>query len=1166
MVMAKSIVRLLLVFLFLLHGHGLSFADDTCVFAVTANDVPPNIVLLLDNGAEMEQIIWHSAYDNSVNYAVAGSVFTNSRGYAVAKQGSTYYLHPIQADLTPTATGQIAAPGNNDPTWVINSRTITLPSAPSASVDGSGIKDNAGSFRYSTNYLNWLFYSTGAGSYPDVSAVDNGADLPAKTRFYYAKQAIFTMAKQTANKARIGINSFTSNASGSSNVQPLGMVVNTPLAALPENNVLDPNFVNTINNMGTVTYSPLAEGLADVGTYYNSSSSRLDGVYCEKNFVIVVSPGVSSEDLTPNNQAVPSTFIDHDGDNAADGVGEGNIKKDLVTSAIPKNVNGSTWLDDVAYYLATHDVVGYRTGYQPVNTYTVGFMSEYEATRQFLINTSNNGNENLNLYDSTDPEYGKYHFEASSPAGLAEALMDALSSILEKTNAFAAPVVPVTRTTSGNRLYMAFFTPSASSNFWEGNVVKFGIDSSQNIVDQNNNPATYDNGAIREDAVPYWETIDWATVGKTNYISNSGRNIYTYLGTNTDLTALANHFKDNNAGLTAAVLGNPVLPRTPAQIINYVRGADVFDDDEDTDLTENRLLITGDILHSEPTVFQYLNSSGTLTVDVTSGSFQADELIRGSKGGFATVDPVGTGGGSVAYHTLKSPFTAGEVLTGLSSGAKATVSSTFDTTMIFFGSNDGMLHAVNDTYGTEAWAFIPPNQLSRLRLMIDGTGHQDYVDGSPKIYLYDVDGNGFIDLADGDKVILVCGERKGSNGYFALDVTSPEAPVFLWRINQTADLAYAAPNVVIPELGESWSDPRFGKVKTTDLASDAGTPVVFVGGGYSATNTAGKTVLALDVLTGQVVKKFTNDTDGNALTGTNISGMDYSIPSTLRVLDSDRNGFVDKLYVGDAGGQLWRIGRFTESDGTTALVYPNADENINNWRGQRLFSAGCNETSCIDNVDNNGNGLFDERRRFFYTPTVTTEIGYDLVFVSSGDRENPCHGGTSDAMYAVKDNHSLLPTSSPPPAALVQTDLINAITTNPNLVGTDKGWYLPLASGEKVLAENTVFAGTLSFTTFTPGSEPCVPGGLARLYEVQYKTGAAVVDFDGDGTADRSLVIGGGIPSRPVVVIGDEGQGMFVSVGTTVVDDTSESVGAGSVKPPLPGFIFNLRRIWWKEK
>ncbi len=29
---------------------------------------------------------------------------------------------------------------------------------------------------------------------------------------------------------------------------------------------------------------------------------------------------------------------------------------------------------------------------------------------------------------------------------------------------------------------------------------------------------------------------------------------------------------------------------------------------------------------------------------------------------------------------------------------------------------------------------------------------------------------------DGDKVIIVCGERKGGTGYFALDVTDPSSP------------------------------------------------------------------------------------------------------------------------------------------------------------------------------------------------------------------------------------------------------------------------------------------------------------------------------------------------------------------------------------------------------
>jgi hypothetical protein len=36
------------------------FADDTCVFSTTADDVTPNIVILFDNGAEMKHVAWHS--------------------------------------------------------------------------------------------------------------------------------------------------------------------------------------------------------------------------------------------------------------------------------------------------------------------------------------------------------------------------------------------------------------------------------------------------------------------------------------------------------------------------------------------------------------------------------------------------------------------------------------------------------------------------------------------------------------------------------------------------------------------------------------------------------------------------------------------------------------------------------------------------------------------------------------------------------------------------------------------------------------------------------------------------------------------------------------------------------------------------------------------------
>lgn len=211
------------------------------------------------------------------------------------------------------------------------------------------------------------------------------------------------------------------------------------------------------------------------------------------------------------------------------------------------------------------------------------------------------------------------------------------------------------------------------------------------------------------------------------------------------------------------------------------------------------------------------------------------------------------------------------------------------------GSNDGMLHAVLDLfdpdiedpndvishYGRESWAFISPDHLPRLKEIVEGTGHQYFIDSSPQVYIRDVnengilednvdaDGDGDIDDDDKDRVIIVCGQRKGGTSYFALDVTVPINPVFLWRIS--ANSAFA-PDVQISELGESWSEPRFGRVKTTDTDT-IGTPVFFIGGGFSADNTAGKAVIAIDVFTG------------------------------------------------------------------TALVFPNSDENINSWNGHVLLRA-----------------------------------------------------------------------------------------------------------------------------------------------------------------------------------------------------------------------------------
>ena len=1119
----KLIRHGLFLFVFLILAGKSVLADDTCMFEVSADDMPPNIVLLLDNGAEMEHIIWHDNYENSVDYtpagvvdivddAIVGTGFYNEQGYTVAKDATNkYYIRSIGADLTPTANGFFSTSN----TFIINEHTITLPFAPS-SVAVDGVIDNAEIFRYSKNYLNWLFYGSYAG---------DGTDLPDKSRFYYAKKAILVVAEETKRQAYFGIYAFTATAKGAGNVQPLGFVYNT-------DGTVEPNFVNNINNLGTFDYSPLAEGLASIGVVYGSPKSATVPVvaveeYCQKSFVIVITSGVSSEDQ--------GITVDYDGD-GLDGTQTITIDENEMT--IPVNQNGSTYLDDVAYDLYSRDVVSYQPGFQNVMTYTIGFMGN-PASNAYLKNVSNNGNGNLNLYDINDKEYGKYHFEAEDPDALSGVLLNAINAILSKTSSFTAPVVPVTRTTSGDRIYLAFFKP-LESNFWEGSVTKFGLSSDAQILNADDTDATWPNGAMKEDAEPYWATINWADTTKDNYILNSERHIYTYLGSSTDLTDISNAFStstvttallttyddaegpleltnitgtfqngetltgtDSGATATAGTITADSVPYTDktgffragetvtggtsgavgtianagtTEVIQYIRGADVYDEDGDNTTSDNRAIICGDPLHSEPAVVSY-------------GDIDDD-------------------------------------------------SATEDKVMVFFGANDGMLHAVNDEDGTEAWSFVPPDLLPGLKNIIEASEHQYYVDSSPAVLVKDYNGNGIVDTTSttvnsiiypADIVYLVCGERKGGTSYFALDVTDPTTPKFLWRIAQTAGTPAAT--TIIPELGETWSTPQFGVVKTSELDTDTGTDVVFIGGGYSEDNSKGRCILAINAETGEVLKEFTVADD---------TSMTYSIPSKLFTLDRDYNGFTDKLYVGDMGGQIWKI---------------NGDENINNWTIHKLFTARCNEIDCTDAAA--------DPSKFFYPPTVTLEIGYDLLFIGSGDRDNACSTDTYDALYAIKDNNG---TSS-----FVLDDLKNADTTAadyvvPDLAGADNGWYLLMEPGEKALSESVVFNKILYATTFLPNDEACVPGGYARLYALNYLTGAPAFDFDGDDDKDTVKVIGGGIPSKPVVIITTTGVAkLLISTSSTNPDADSEVTEAGVTTTGLefPDINFFLR--WWKE-
>jgi type IV pilus assembly protein PilY1 len=256
--------------------------------------------------------------------------------------------------------------------------------------------------------------------------------------------------------------------------------------------------------------------------------------------------------------------------------------------------------------------------------------------------------------------------------------------------------------------------------------------------------------------------------------------------------------------------------------------------------------------------------------------------------------------------------------------------------------------------------------------------------------------------------------------------------------------------------------------------------------------------------------------------------MSYSIPSDVARADTNGDNFIDRLYVGDTGGQVWR--------------FDIKDPSPSNWTGKTIFNS------------NSGGTI---KRKIFYPPDITLEKGnYEIIFFGTGDREHPKDISTVDRLYAVKDHN---PSSALTEASLYDAtqDLIQTGTAAQQSAALDQlnassGWMIKLDqnSGEKCLANSVIFYGAVYYTTFQPvfgqpGDVCFLNAGTARLYGVNYKTAAAVFDLDGVisdslGQSDRTTQIGTSIPSGVIIT--------FIR-GTAVAYG---GMGGGVYRPPLP--------------
>ena len=122
----------------------------------------------------------------------------------------------------------------------------------------------------------------------------------------------------------------------------------------------------------------------------------------------------------------------------------------------------------------------------------------------------------------------------------------------------------------------------------------------------------------------------------------------------------------------------------------------------------------------------------------------------------------------------------------------------------------------------------------------------------------------------------------------------------------------------------------------------------------------------------------------------------FPIPSTVTVVDKNRDGYHDRAYVGDTGGQVWRL--------------DIGDIDAANWSVTKLASI------ADHSVDS-------EERKFLYPPDVVyaADGTYDAILIGSGDREHPMDTTVLNRFYMFKDT---LPAVDWTP--ITEDDLYNA--------------------------------------------------------------------------------------------------------------------------------------------
>lgn len=463
--------------------------------------------------------------------------------------------------------------------------------------------------------------------------------------------------------------------------------------------------------------------------------------------------------------------------------------------------------------------------------------------------------------------------------------------------------------------------------------------------------------------------------------------------------------------------------------------------------------------------------------------------------------------------------------------------------------------------GKEVFGFIPRTVMPTVRLISDPsvTTHQWSVDGTITVSDAFIDPKHTGTPTDSERewrTLAIGGLREGGAGYYAVDITQPDKlspgddpgedfvpqpdngyipscngesgfseascgpvpfPSVLWEFDDSV-VSLSGNRVKLdeedtgfplgdgnpngngrPDLGEAWSIPNVGRIRVAESTGSEDTRDMYVavfGGGLDPANKTnpqiGSWIYIVDIETGKAIYK---------------RQLEGGMPSEPAAVDSNGDGYLDRIYAGTTGGFIYRIdmtGDIVTGPDPDDRLYPALEPQLvrrvdgvphivqripmTSWAPKKIFDANWELTTAT---------LVP--RPVFFRPSVVfdSKLGTYLLAFGTGDRDDLWNNdGQTGRFYLFADDSDKMTAAELP---MKETNFTRVLVASTALGGTleskgvgQRGWYLVLDPNERVINDAFALAGVTFFSTFKPRVEvatskegpQCSKTGVSRIFIV----------------------------------------------------------------------------------